>query len=177
MNVPLMGSNLTMMSMGEGKVDQEYKVNDDSFLHVFGASWHAQSFTPAANHNVTTIWLLLNKEGSPGIMTVSIRANGATKPTGADLALAGTRDLDVLNIATTKQWVNFPITTVAVTAATKYWIIVRTAGADTNNDGQWRTDITSPAYAGGGGSLSADSGAAWTTEDTTVDHMFKEATQ
>lgn len=166
-----------MLSKGEGKIDQSYIVNDDSFLHVFGASWHAQSFTPDANHNLTTVRLLLGKEGSPGLMSVSIRAEGSSKPTGADLALAATRDLDLLNIATIPAWIDFDMTTVAVVASTKYWIIVRTAGADTDNDGQWRTDITSPAYAGGGGSLSADSGASWTTEDTTVDHMFKEGTQ
>lgn len=177
MRVPLMGRGLPMMSKGEGLIDQSYIVNDDSFLHVFGASWHAQSFTPGANHQLTTVRLLLTKEGSPGLMSVSIRANGAAKPTGADLSLLGSRDLDVLNIGTTKAWIDFDLTAVAVTAATKYWIVVRTAGADTNNDGQWRTDITSPAYAGGGGSLSADSGASWTTEDTTVDHMFKEGTQ
>lgn len=176
-NLLLMSYLTTMLSKGEGLIDQQYIVNDDSFLHIFGASWHAQSFTPDANHDLTTVRLLLNKEGSPGIMTVSIRAHSVDKPTGSDLQLAGTRDLDVLDIATTQKWIDFDLTAVAVTAATKFWIIVRTAGVDTDNDGQWRADITSPTYSGGGSSVSADSGVTWSAEDTSVDKLFKEGTQ
>ncbi len=174
-SVPL--NRVTMLSKGEGLIDQEYTVNDDSFFHIFNSGWGGQTFTPGANHQLTTIRLYLNKEGSPGLMTVSVRATSGGKPTGADLA-SGTRDLDVLDIATTKKWIDFDLGAgTAVVASTVYAIVFRTAGVDTNNDAQVRADITSPSYAGGSRQNSSDSGATWDAPDTTTDILFKEGTQ
>lgn len=177
MALPRLLSALPLTSMGEGLIDQQYKINDDSFFHVFGASWLGQTFTPTLSHQVTTVRLLLGKEGSPGVCTVSIRATSGGKPTGSDLA-SGTRNLDALGIATTPSWIDFDLGAgAALVGATVYAIVVRTAGVDTNNDAQWRADITSPAYSSGSRSNSSDSGASWDAQDTTTDMMFKEGTQ
>ena len=174
-SVPL--NRVAMLSVGEGLIDQQYDGSDDTFQNVFGTAWFGQSFTPAANHQCTTVRLLLTKEGSPGICTVSIRATTGGKPSGSDLA-SGTRDLDVLDIASTAKWIDFDLGAgTALVAATVYAIVVRTAGADTSNDGKWRTDDTSPSYAAGARQQSADSGVTWGAPTTTEDCMFKEGTQ
>lgn len=173
--IPVALNRTMMMSAGEGAVDQEYITGDDSFRHIFGVNWDAQTFTPAATHTVTKVYLKLEKEGSPGIVTVSIRATSAGKPTGSDLA-SGTRDLDSLNPLSGGSWYDFDLGAgTALTASTVYAIVVRSAGADTDNDAQWRADITSPSYAGGSIVTSGDSGSTWNAPDTTVDMMFKES--
>lgn len=172
MNVPTM----SLMSVGEGLIDQSYIVNDDSFLHLFGSSWWAQTFTPATSHLLRRFILKFDKEGSPGILTASLRATSAGKPTGADLAV-GTFDLDRPIILSGGQWFYLDMTTpFSVVASTQYAIVCRTAGVDTNNDGQWKVDITSPTYAGGTIVSSSDSGGTWNAPDSTVDALFKEGT-
>ena len=167
-----------LLSKTEGLIDQQYLLGDDTFLHIFGASWHAQTFTPTLSHQITTVRLLLGKEGSPGIMTVSIRATTGGKPTGADLA-TGTRDLDALPLlewsATNGIFIDFDMGAgAALTTGVVYAIVVRTAGADTDNDGQWHADLGG-GYAAGTHNSSADSGVAWTI--TAADALFKEGTQ
>lgn len=175
MTVPMLRSGLTLMSLGEGNIDQEYKVNDDSFVHIFDSNWYAQSFTPAANHTLGRVILKLDREGAPGLVTCSVRATSAGKPTGSDLAVA-TFNLDTPSlILTGGQWFYFTMTTpYAVTSSTVYALVVRSAGVDTNNDALWQADITSPTYAGGSIITSSDSGGTWNAPDTTVDTMFKE---
>ena len=174
-SVPL--NHVAMMSKGEGLIDQQYVGSNDTFQNVFGVAWFGQTFTPSANHQITTVRLLLTKEGSPGVCTVSVRATSGGKPTGADLA-SGTRDLDVLGISSVPAWIDFDLGAgAALTASTVYSLVVRTAGADTSNDAQWRTDDTSPSYAGGARQQSADSGVTWGAPTTTEDCMFKEGTQ
>lgn len=172
MNVPRM--SVMLLSVGEGKIDQEYKVNDDSFVHIFGTNWWAQSFTVAATHTLRRCILKFDKAGSPGILTVSIRATTAGKPSGSDLAVA-TKDLDAFTFQSGGNWIYLDmVTPVVVTAAAVMAIVCRTAGADTSNDGLWQADITSPAYSGGSIISSSDSGSTWNAPDTTVDAMFKE---
>lgn len=177
MNVPLMGGRMIMMSVGEGKIDQEYTVNDDSFVHIFDDNWWAQSFTPAATHVLRRFILKFDKAGSPGILTASLRATTAGKPSGSDLAVA-TKDLDAFTFQSGGNWIYLDMVTPysSVVAATVYAIVCRTAGADTSNDGLWQADITSPAYAGGSIISSSDAGVSWNAPDTTVDTMFKEGT-
>ncbi len=172
-SVPL---NVVMLSVGEGLVDQQYTVNDDSFIHVFGSSWSAQTFTPALAHTVTKVYIKMAKEGSPGVCTVSIRATASSKPTGGDLA-SGTRNLDTLSLPSGGTWVDFDLGSgTALSASVEYAIVVRTAGVDTDNDGQWRADATSSAYSGGNRVNSSTAGATWDTPNPDFDHMFKEAT-
>lgn len=154
-----MGGKLTALMNGQGKVFESYKIGEDSFYHVFGASWYAQGFTPAVGHTIGRVRLRLSREGSPGVFTVSIRASTGSVPTGADLAI-GTINGDAL--PTTKTWKEVDFTTpVVLVVSTQYWIVVRSAGADTDNDVQVGVDVTSPTYAGGTAAVSSDSGVGW----------------
>ena len=169
-------SALPLTSAGEGLLDQFYLTGDDSFIHLFGSSWYAQTFTPDTSHQISKVYLKLEKEGSPGIITVSVRATSAGKPTGADLA-SGTRDLDLLSPLSGGSWYDFDLGAgTALTASTLYALVVRTAGADTNNDGQWRIDITSSSYSGGTDVNSSDAGVTWDAPGSS-DMLFKEGTK
>ena len=73
---------------------------DNDSGSVYGAVWNSQSFTPTIAHIITSIKLLLYRIGSPGTLTVSIRAtDGSGHPTGADL-VSGTTDGATLTTTT-----------------------------------------------------------------------------
>lgn len=152
-------SYLPSMMNGQGKVFESYKTGEDTFYHVFGASWYAQGFTPAVGHTIGRVRLRLSREGSPGTFTVSIRASTGSVPTGADLAI-GTIDGDALDAAKTWKEIDF-VTPLLLVVSTQMWIVVRSAGADSDNDVQVGLDATSPTYAGGTAAVSSDSGSAW----------------
>lgn len=152
--------NAPMMMNAQGKVFESYIAGEDTFYHVFGASWYAQGFTPAVGHTISRVRLRMSKDGAPGTVTVSIRASTGSVPTGADLAV-GTIDGDA-KLKTAKEWHEIDFTTPFVlVVSTQYWIVVRSAGADTDNDVQLALDATSPTYAGGTAAVSSDSGVGW----------------
>ena len=64
-----------------------YENYDVSPSQLWGVSdwWAAQTFTPSADHTITSVWLRLSRVGSPGIITVSIRGTSGGLPFGPDL--------------------------------------------------------------------------------------------
>ncbi|GAI02948.1 unnamed protein product, partial [marine sediment metagenome] len=64
----------------------------------------AQTFTPSIAHKITSVKLKLARTGSPGILTVSIRAtNGEGHPTGGDLC-SGTTNGNTLPVYPSTEW-------------------------------------------------------------------------
>lgn len=164
--------NLPTMSGVTGQVYEEYKVNDDTHFHVFSTTnWYAQTFKPSVTHDINQVRIKAFREGAPGQITVSIRATTAGKPSGADI-VSGTRDADDFTTVSPGEWYEINIVPTTLTAGVTYAIVIRTAGADTNNDVLWRTDVTSPAYADGSAYVSSDTGATWTIQG--ADNMFEE---
>jgi hypothetical protein len=151
-----------------------YNTGDDSVNNVFGIYWTAQTFTPAVAHKITSVKLLLYRLGSPGTVTVSIRAtDGSGHPTGGDLC-SGTTDGNTLPTGSPYEWRE---TTLGdgydLAASTKYAVVARAPGGDASNKVLWRRDGSDPTYAGGNGEHSFDSGSSWLTY-TTRDYMFEE---
>lgn len=136
-----------------------------------GTAWDTQTFTPATSHTIVSVKLFLLRTGSPGTITVSIRAtDGAGKPTGADLC-SGTTDGDTLDTST-PEWREVTLGSgTALTASTKYAIVARATSGDASNYVHWRID-SSPSYTGGNHADSADSGSSWTA--TSYDALFEE---
>lgn len=134
----------------------------DNNISAYGATWIAQTFTPSTTHKITSVKLYGVKSGSPGTLTISIRAtDGSGLPTGSDLC-AGTTNGDVI---TPIQWYEVTLGSGAtLTASTKYAIVLRAPSGSVNNWMNWSGDSTSPTYAGGSLVTSADSGATWTAE-------------
>ena len=139
-----------------------------------GVRWDAQTFTPSIGHTITSVKLYMRKDGSPGTMTVSIKAvDGNGKPTGSDLA-SGTTDADTLpSSPAAREWREITFTTGAtLTVDTQYAIVVKCPSGSTSNWSRWGSDQTSPTYAGGTHYNSSDSGGSWTTSN--ADALFEE---
>ena len=149
-----------------------YNTGDDGSDWIRDVYWDAQTFTVGADgHTVTSIKLLLYREGSPGTVTVSIRATDVDgHPTGADLTV-GTIDGNTIG-PTTAAWYEIALTEYMLSANTKYAIVVRLLIGDSLHTVAWRHDGTSPTYADGNNEYSSDSGDTWTS-NTAKDRMFE----
>jgi hypothetical protein len=145
-----------------------YITGEDNEKACTATAWEAQTFTPAATHNIRAVWLKL-KGAAPGTVTLSIRATAGGLPTGADLA---TVTLVGVVVDPSPRWYKFTFAApIALTAAVVYALILRnTSGTGTLT---WRNDATAPAYAGGQRCYSTNSGVNWTA-DATIDFMFEE---
>lgn len=150
-----------------------YNAGDDGSTATFGAIRRAQTFTVGATaHMVTSVKLLLYREGSPGTVTVSIRAtDGYGHPTGHDLT-SGTTDGNTLPTISPGEWREIALTEYSLSANTKYAIVIRAPSGSAGIWLLWRYDGTSPTYTGGNTEISSDSGSTWSSY-TTEDYMFE----
>jgi hypothetical protein len=147
-----------------------YNTGYDIYPQLFGVTWRAQTFTTTSYHSITSVKLFLERVGSPGTVTVSIRAtDGNGHPTGGDLT-SGTTDGNTLCQAA-PCWREIPLTEYALSPNTKYAIVVRISDGGTLKAIYWYADGSSPTYTGGNGEITYDYGASWTT--WAYDHMFE----
>jgi hypothetical protein len=118
----------------------------------------------------------LYRVGSPGTITVSIRATGGASPyypSGADLC-SGTYDGNTLTTDTAGAWVEITFGAgYALTNGTIYSIVMRAPSGDISNRAHIRIDITSSAYANGHFTYSGDAGVTWETDSNAYDIMFE----
>ncbi|GAI84018.1 unnamed protein product, partial [marine sediment metagenome] len=143
---------------------EHYATRDDYSYAFHSSIWQAQTFIPATTHKITSVKLKLWKEGSPGTVTISIRAtDGRGHPTGGDLC-SGTINGNTISGESPGAW--YEITLGAgytLNASTKYAIVARSEGKDLYNSAKWRCDITSPTYFKGNKERSTNSGVSWTS--------------
>lgn len=150
--------------------DQRYDLGDDADLSVWGVNWEAQTFTVNIAHDVEVIEIKCRRVGSPGNITIGIRATAAGLPTGADLTSV---TFDGNALPTSDLWIVRYVTAYSLSAATKYAPVIRAPDGDASNYLVWRSDGTAPGYAGGARCHSANSGGDW-AEDVNNDFMFRE---
>lgn len=149
-----------------------YITGDDSLGGFYGSTWHPQTFTTTSAYTISSVKLLVARIGSPGNLTISIRATAGGEPTGGDLCSV---TIDPLSITTNEsgEWKEFTFDTpYSLSNSTVYAIVARTASGDADNRIYWRADISSPSYAGGQSGLSVDSGSSWTMLSS-IDKMFE----
>lgn len=85
----------------------------------------AQTFTPQQPQTIASITLPLRRDGTPGTITISIRATDADgHPTGPDLTL-GTIDGDTLPTAHPGEWRFFDLTPLLLDEYVKYAIVIK----------------------------------------------------
>lgn len=151
---------------------QNYITGDDNSLNTDSTNWDGQTFTVSINHIITSVKLLMWRIGTPGTITVSIRATSSGLPTGADLCVGTTNGDTLPTSAGNAEWREITFSSgQLLLSGTKYAICIRSAA-------QWgncRYDGSSPTYTDGGRVYSSDSGVAW-TEPTEPSHdlMFEE---
>ena len=151
-----------------------YNTGDSGAVGGYLNHWRAQTFTPQTAHKISSVKLLLYRVGSPGTITVGIRAtDGSGHPTGADLC-SGTTDGDTLPTDSPYEWREITLGDgYSLSASTKYAIVVKALSGDIDNRFYWRVDNSSPSYLGGNYEYSSTSGSSWNTV-TTVDCMFED---
>jgi len=165
-----------------GGLSEYYKTGDDSGVSVYGIYWSAQTFTVGTTaHTVTSVKLKLYRVGSPGTVTVSIRATSAGHPIGSDLT-SGTIDGTSLNATEPGSWYRITLTEYSLSASAKYAVVIRAPSGNYTipnppekpyaNKLVWMADNTSPAYTGGNCEGSADSGSTWSSY-ADADLMFE----
>jgi hypothetical protein len=131
--------------------------------------WVAQTFTASSNHTVKYIQLYGMRDTSltTGTITVSLRATGSDgAPTGPDLTAASEV---VTTIPYNYGWFTIYLPTIAVTAGTKYAIVVRISDATNSAEFFWSGD-TVKGYLDGAGFDSTTGGASWVNGN--IDLMF-----
>jgi len=110
-------------------VDQEYLDYHDgeycNFRDLYSAIKIAQSFEPITNNPVAKISLRMRANGvmGGGQMWVSIQTDNSGVPSGVKL---GQSDYVNVNSVTDPAWIDFVFSTptTALTANTKYWIVL-----------------------------------------------------
>ncbi len=167
-SVPMNRVTLTLGTSGAFQKFQTYATGEDGTREVGGVNWSGQTFKPAITHTIGRVVLTMYRVGTPGDVTVSIRATSGGLPTGADLTSV-TIDGDLLPTLASRAPVNLDFPGVLLTAATTYAIVWR---AVTTSMGII-TDDTSPTYTDGSRVDSANSGSSWAAI-TTTDHLFEE---
>lgn len=156
----------------QGTSSISYTTGDDTSNNVYGTTWIAQTFTVGSSAiSAMNVRLKVYRVGSPGTITVSIKAvdvNGL--PTGSDLT-SETLSGDNLTTSTSGEWRSFEIDAYSLTASTKYAIVVRATTGTSSNKLCLLSDDSSPTYTSGSMINSSDSGSTWTAS-TGKDLMF-----
>ena len=153
-----------------------YDSGDDDSRAVYENLWRAQTFTPSTAHTITSVKLLCYKyvvSGTVGTVTVGIRATSGILPIGGDLC-SGTTDGDTLTTATAGEWREISMGAgYALSASTKYAIVIRAPDGSSSASLMVRVDETRPTYTGGTDCYSINSGSSWTQVSST-DLLFEE---
>ncbi len=174
-----MFTGATLMSVHGGDLGQRFQYYNLDPTYPGGTfhddTWRYQIFSPQIAHNCTGVVLWLSKLGTPGTLTVSLRAVASNKPTGGDLAV-GTINGNDLPLIDDPSWEPIQFgTPYAVTVDTEYAIVVRalTGGPGETNLIRLAQDSNDGAYARGVSGYSTNGGGAWTVR-INDDNLFEE---
>lgn len=151
----------TQIVYGDSKVS--YTSGDDALSSFYGDTWIAQTFTTGTSSmNTTSIKLKVKRTGTPGAITVSIKAiDGNSKPTGSDLTSETLDYTDLIDDGDT-EWIVLPLSDYTLSASTTYALVIRLSGGDNSNKYESRMKTTG-TYSGGNNLTSSDAGDSWTT--------------
>jgi len=124
-------------------------------------------------HSITSVKLELYRDGSPGTLTISIKAvDESGKPTGGDLT-SGSTDGDTLTEDTDGEWREVSLTPYKLNASTQYALVLIASEGGMSDNVHWRRK-TGGGYAGG--ALHYYNGMTQTWSDTSGhDCMFEES--
>jgi len=169
---PTVSGNVTV-ALGTGSsVVASYTAGYDNDLTVYGVNWRGQTFTVSGQVTISGVRLYVKRSGSPGDITVSLyNTTGASDnwtPDGVVLATQ-TESANAYNPAYAYQTIDF-VAAVDLMSGTHAFTVALPAG-DAANRLDWGRDASAPAFAGGTGISSGNSGVTWTA-GATWDMLF-----
>lgn len=155
------------------KLYEYWNILDPALANLWGDFWQGQTFTPREAHTITLVKLIMYRLGSPGQVTVSIRATDEQGlPTGEDLA-TGTFDGNQLPTVASGERQEVSLDGgVELVDETKYVIIAKATSGDKDNYVRWRFSRPS-SYPRGAHVFSSDGGTTW-EEDIGRDMRFED---
>lgn len=150
-----------------------FELFDGTGVQVYGAAWKAQTFLTTSAYSISAVELNCWKYGSPGNITVSIRAVVSGKPSGPDLVSVTVPDTGI-SAFPSRAWYKFSfVTPYSLSDGTQYAIVWRAINGDSGN---YFTvfGYDSAGYANGDYAYSANSGSSWSLlEPSNRDLMFR----
>lgn len=146
-------------------VGDNFTAGTVSFNSIEGITWEAQTFSASANYITTGGSINVNKFGSPGTVTVSLRATSGGLPIGEDLR-SGTFNGNLAS----GGWIDFTWSSLQLTEGATYALVVRAPSGDGANFLKWILDSGS-GYLRGQIASSVNSGSSWTAGSN--DYNFK----
>jgi len=152
----------------------EYYTADYAYyVYIYASYWRGQTFTPLIGHKITSVKLKMFRKGSPGTLTVSIRATDAAgKPTGADLCV-GTINGNTFTYDFVGAWYEIALGEGTVlNAGVKYAIVIRSAGSSSSNSVCLKVNPTG-TYPRGHHVSSSNGGGTWGISSA-YDSLFEE---
>ncbi len=140
---------------------ESVSTGDTGSTAIYGVYWAGVTFVTTAAYNLIRVGMKMYRAGSPGTVTISIRATSGGLPTGDDLV---TTTFDGNTLGTTSPgafvYVDFP-TALSVSNATTYAIIVRALSGNMSNLVYLR--LTSTSYSNYKKINSSNSGSSWSS--------------
>lgn len=128
-------------------LDAQWTTNDMDYDFATASSNRdvAQSFALSADASLTTVSLLLAKDGiPPSDITVHISADDSGEPDNDSLA---SETIAAVLFGSTPSWINISFSSPpSLTGSTKYWIVLDTGSSSASDHWIWRADSTD-AYA------------------------------
>jgi hypothetical protein len=166
--------SLALLAVPSGEAEaalfENYQYGDGVDAGLYSPSvWVAQTFTASSNHTVKYVQLYGKRDTdlTTGTITVSLKATGIDgAPTGPDLTAASEV---VTTIPYNYGWFTIHLPTIAVTAGSKYAIVVRISDATNSAEFLWSGD-TVKGYLDGAGFDSTTGGDSWVNGN--IDLMF-----
>lgn len=125
----------------------------------------------SGSKTVPSLWVLLEKVGTPGNLTLQIETDNAGSASGTPVT-NGTVTVPGTSVSTTLSWirVDFP-TPPVLTAGTQYHLTLAAVGVDNSNYYGWWGSIYD-VYAGGAAKFSTDSGTSYSSLTGELDLAF-----
>lgn len=157
----------------EWSMEEHCNTGDDGNSAIYGDNWRAEVFTPQHSHKVAYVNLKFCISGSPGNITISIRATDENgKPTGSDLC---SKIIDSSSFATSSpgNWETaiFELSPL-LEKDIKYAVVVRGLDANISNFLIWRLQSSGTGYTRGQTAKSTNGGVSWSLISS--DMMFEE---
>ena len=155
---------------------ESFTTEGGNSAYVYGDLWQSQTFTIGTTgsndaHTIEEIHLWCHRQGSPGTLTVSIRAvDGSGHPTGADLS-SGTINGNTFDLYGPIEE-TITMSSYELQPSTKYAIVIRALAGDGSNLVLCRY-VGEGSYSGGNWEESSDAGVNW-SDFAANDFMFAE---
>lgn len=164
------GADNIFSTKGSPALWDYFATTSDNTSKVYGSNWYGQTFTTdnVTARTVTSIIIPLQRTGSSGSVTVSLRNTAGGKPTGVDLCYGTLTESQIPTSVAKCQFVMDK--EYSLQMGKQYAIVVRASDGTAAAYVEWQF-VNAGGYANGTGLTSANHGVDWAVK--TYDYLFE----